>query len=98
MVGKRHVSYLRRPTDRCIDPVFFLHHTQVDRLWWLWQMQDPETRLKQYHGPAEDFRNVTMKHTTSSKSDLLLMGGIADDVKVADVMDTQGEYLCYEYS
>ncbi|RDI83543.1 Guanine nucleotide-binding protein alpha-2 subunit [Venturia inaequalis] len=79
------------------DPVFFLHHAQVDRLWWMWQMQDPTIRLKQFQGPGEDFRNVTIKHTTASKSDLLLMGGIADDVKVEDVMDTQGDYLCYEY-
>lgn len=60
-------------------------------------MQDPTIRLKQFQGPGEDFRNVTIKHTTASKSDLLLMGGIADDVKVEDVMDTQGDYLCYEY-
>ncbi|TID18549.1 Guanine nucleotide-binding protein alpha-2 subunit [Venturia nashicola] len=79
------------------DPLFFLHHTQVDRLWWLWQMQDPGTRLKQFHGPAEDFRNTTIKHSQASKSDILPMGSIAEDMKVEDVMDTQGEYLCYEY-
>lgn len=60
-------------------------------------MQDPKTRLKQFHGPAEDFRNVTIKHSTASKNDVLPMGGLADDMKVEDVMDTQGEYLCYEY-
>lgn len=60
-------------------------------------MQDPETRLEQSRGPAEDFRNVTSKHATVSKTDVLPMGDLADDTKVEDVMDTKGEYLCYEY-
>lgn len=84
-------------TDKPVYPVFFLHHAQVDRLWWIWQMKDPDTRLKQFQGPAEDFRNITIKHSTASKTDTLLMGGIADDMNVEDVMDTKGEYLCYEY-
>jgi tyrosinase len=33
------------------DPVFFLHHAWLDRLWWLWQSQDPETRLAEVGGP-----------------------------------------------
>ncbi|KAK3349056.1 hypothetical protein B0T25DRAFT_233859 [Lasiosphaeria hispida] len=27
------------------DPVFYFHHGALDRLWWIWQMQDPEARL-----------------------------------------------------
>jgi len=27
------------------DPLFFLHHAMLDRVWWIWQMQDPEMRL-----------------------------------------------------
>jgi len=60
-------------------------------------MQEPEIRLKQFHGPTEDFRNITIKHSTASKTGLLPMGGIANDMKVEDVMNTKGEYLCYIY-
>lgn len=95
--GLSQQSWPRNIIDKPVDPVFFLHHAQVDRLWWIWQMKDPKTRLKQFHGPAEDFRNITITHSTASKTDALLMGGIADDIKVEDVMDTKGEYLCYEY-
>lgn len=28
------------------DPAFWFHHGMLDRVWWLWQMQEPETRLK----------------------------------------------------
>ncbi|KAK0738706.1 hypothetical protein B0T18DRAFT_441336 [Schizothecium vesticola] len=27
------------------DPVFHFHHAALDRLWWMWQMQDPDKRL-----------------------------------------------------
>ena len=27
------------------DPIFYFHHAMLDRLWWIWQMQDPETRV-----------------------------------------------------
>jgi len=27
------------------DPVFYFHHGMLDRIWWIWQMQDPEKRL-----------------------------------------------------
>jgi len=27
------------------DPVFYFHHTALDRLWWVWQMQEVEERL-----------------------------------------------------
>jgi len=26
------------------DPYFFLHHAQIDRVWWIWQNQDLKTR------------------------------------------------------
>ncbi|GAB1312035.1 hypothetical protein MFIFM68171_02245 [Madurella fahalii] len=27
------------------DPIFYFHHAALDRLWWIWQMQDPDTRV-----------------------------------------------------
>lgn len=27
------------------DPAFYLHHTMMDKVWWLWQMQDPASRV-----------------------------------------------------
>lgn len=33
------------------DPLFFLHHTNLDRLWWEWQSADLSTRLTDMTGP-----------------------------------------------
>lgn len=27
------------------DPLFYFHHTSLDRIWWIWQMQDVDNRL-----------------------------------------------------
>ncbi|KAJ9143377.1 Tyrosinase central domain containing protein [Pleurostoma richardsiae] len=78
------------------DPIFFLHHAQVDRLWWIWQQRDTETRLKEFHGPAEDFR-FHEDPSASSKADVLPMAGLAEDRTVEDVMDAAGGFLCYRY-
>jgi tyrosinase len=32
------------------DPLFFLHHTNLDRLWWEWQSIDLTTRLTDIAG------------------------------------------------
>ncbi|KAK4622203.1 Tyrosinase ustQ [Fulvia fulva] len=74
------------------DPLFFLHHTQLDRLWWLWQQRSPERFLWAYGGHKS-------RHTMglASLEDDLEYRGLADDVKVKDVMNTETGVLCYRY-
>ncbi|KAF2204311.1 monooxygenase [Delitschia confertaspora ATCC 74209] len=73
------------------DPVFFLHHTQLDRLWWRWQSRE-RTRIAQYEGLAAHH-----SHESASITDLLKMGGLAPDIPVLRVLDTESEPLCYRY-
>ncbi|KAL1311897.1 hypothetical protein AAFC00_001969 [Neodothiora populina] len=74
------------------DPLFFLHHTQLDRIWWLWQNRHPTQRLTEYTG------NST--HNAKRKADLhdvLRVGPIGPDIQVKEVMHTRGQMLCYMY-
>jgi tyrosinase len=71
------------------DPIFYLHHSQLDRVWWLWQMRDKENRVKDYGGEG-DSHNVTL-------TDILPLAGLEKDVTVADIMDTEAGELCYRY-
>jgi len=73
------------------DPIFFLHHVQLDRLWWLWQREDPQ-RLLAYNGKAKD-------HSAQSASldDPVNMNGLAPDVAVSKMMVAEASGLCYRY-
>ncbi|KAH8171379.1 hypothetical protein LIA77_08146 [Sarocladium implicatum] len=82
------------PTTSPNEPLFFLHHAQVDRLWWTWQQKN-ESRLKDYSGEAMHYGEEGRREV--SMDDLLMMGDIAEDVTVRDVMDTRSEKLCFTY-
>jgi hypothetical protein len=69
------------------DPVFYLHHTNVDRLWWQWQRAYPQM-ANSYSGNA--FVSGGRRGNAGS-SDILAPYGVA----VSDVMST--EALCYTY-
>lgn len=72
--------------------MFFLHHANVDRLWWLWQQKDVKNRTLVYYGPKQDGQG-----TPSLLDDVMPMAKLAQDAKVREYMDTQGENLCYVY-
>ncbi|KAI0521558.1 putative tyrosinase [Xylaria bambusicola] len=74
------------------DPVFFLHHAQIDRLWWQWQSQDLEVRATAYNGPARHNSSIEAQLT-----DLIEMAGLASDIPVSSVMTTNSRLLCYNY-
>ncbi|KAK0748904.1 hypothetical protein B0T18DRAFT_436635 [Schizothecium vesticola] len=80
------------------DPAFYLHHTQVDRVWWIWQMQDLEKRL------LELAKTRTMRNNPPSANGTLddwsNLGVLAGDVQVRDLMSAMGGLdgkLCYIY-
>ena len=80
-------------TSDSVDPLFFLHHTQLDRLWWKWQQADLAKRLNDYTGRA--VFNATNK--AAGLGDLLLYGDLGPSVKVSEIMDTMAGPLCYAY-
>ncbi|KAI4138871.1 MAG: hypothetical protein LQ340_008035, partial [Diploschistes diacapsis] len=58
------------------DPIFILHHTNVDRLWWTWQRMAPAEHLLDYAGPAAGGSAIE-----ASLDDRLEMGGLAPAVR-----------------
>ncbi|KAK8127119.1 Monooxygenase [Apiospora kogelbergensis] len=82
-----------KPSTSPNDPLFFLHHTQIDRLWYLWQQGDAEARNKD----IADDRTYPIDGTKSAVEDVLQFMGLAADIKIADVMTTQNDLLCYTY-
>lgn len=79
-----------------LDPLFYLHHGFIDRLWWNWQAADRSNRLYQLGGhstqkePEGGFQETTLDYVMTTYE-------IRPNVTVGDVMDIQGGFLCYQY-
>ena len=61
-------------TDFAIDPIFFLHHGQIDRLWTLWQKRDLAAREMAFGGPKTQGSapvNASLEDVMSTHSELL---------------------------
>ncbi|KAM0542966.1 hypothetical protein ACHAPJ_012523 [Fusarium lateritium] len=75
------------------EPLFFLHHANVDRVWAKWQGRNA-TRLADYTG----FKDAD-KSIQADKADTMPVLRLADDEPIVeDYMDTKAGPLCYTYS
>ncbi|KAL2863121.1 tyrosinase family protein [Aspergillus lucknowensis] len=77
------------------DPLFYLHHGNIDRVLWEWQRKDLKTRLHQVGGPIEPMdysgANVTLDFTVN-------IGALAGDATLEQLLNAQGDVLCYTYN
>ncbi|KAJ3084140.1 hypothetical protein HK102_000753 [Quaeritorhiza haematococci] len=64
------------------DPIFWLHHGNIDRYWWIWQMRNP-ANARSYNGG-----NATL-------TDVMAPFGVSVD---SALETTQGGDMCYTYS
>jgi tyrosinase len=78
------------------DPLFFLHHAQIDRLWWIWQNLKPQN---EWAIGGTVYPNGT--GTVSLNSPIYFSPAVAPDVNFRYVMDTRNRngrgVLCYVY-
>lgn len=73
------------------DPLFMLHHAQIDRMWTTWQNADKKNRMFQIGGnstQAPPFHDVTLDY-------VLKMVGLGPDVPIRYIMNATA--LGYEY-
>ncbi|KAL5034936.1 hypothetical protein BDV3_004429 [Batrachochytrium dendrobatidis] len=72
------------------DPIFYLHHANVDRIWYLWQKR---------HGNA--YGGLRSNNSPSKTTDILSMFKVTNqpDLSVSQVLNTTSSaYICYTYS
>ncbi|KAI1363131.1 hypothetical protein F5Y08DRAFT_310297 [Xylaria arbuscula] len=74
------------------DPIFWLHHVQLDRLWWQWQREAPQRRVNDYQ------QHESERQRPTSLQNVLQYSGLAERIEVGKVMDTENNILCYRYS
>ncbi|KAI0134261.1 hypothetical protein BJ170DRAFT_716707 [Xylariales sp. AK1849] len=85
------------------DPLFYLHHANMDRLWYTWQRVDWQKRKSDIAGPDTQFaypfnffgdipyKNVTLDYQMS-------FGSLMKSRNISEVMDPQAGALCYTYA
>ncbi|TVY66761.1 N-acetyl-6-hydroxytryptophan oxidase ivoB [Fusarium oxysporum f. sp. cubense] len=80
------------------DPIFYLHHANMDRAWWSWQKRDLDSRLNDMSGPLvkQDYDNKVAGNATL---DTVMHVGTTVNITapVRDVMHIQQGILCYTY-
>ncbi|KXH47483.1 hypothetical protein CNYM01_02857 [Colletotrichum nymphaeae SA-01] len=80
------------------DPVFYLHHSMIDRVWWMWQMLSPQER--QYGATALSGTNTFLDQPPSANTtmdDVLQYGWAGESLKIWDAMSTVAGPFCYVY-
>ncbi|KAF8847908.1 Di-copper centre-containing protein [Acephala macrosclerotiorum] len=76
------------------DPLFYLHHGNLDRILTQWQYANLTQRLNQVGGPVVPFDysgvNVTLDFTIN-------LGKLAPNITLKQALNTQGSTFCYTY-
>ncbi|PVH90011.1 Di-copper centre-containing protein [Cadophora sp. DSE1049] len=76
------------------DPLFYLHHGNLDRILTEWQNIDLEQRLNEVGGPIIPFNyggeNVTLDFTIN-------LSPIAPAITLKEALNAQGNTFCYTY-
>lgn len=83
------------PASSPNDPIFFLHHTNVDRWWYKWQQLNNSANALQYTGNKVQGESTLDATPQDIMPFLGLLGG--NDLPVADVLLTNTSTLCYTY-
>ncbi|KAJ7041051.1 tyrosinase [Mycena alexandri] len=75
------------------DPIFYLHHTFLDKLWWQWVGMNFSSRLEDVSGRS----NVDAPDVNVTLDFELGMEMLAPTVTIREVMDIRNDLLCYVY-
>lgn len=91
-----------------LDPLFYLNHANVDRIWAQWQAQNPTSRQFDVGNPIAPRPNPTLVWPNPPAGNVTLdfpLSVNGRNVEVGQVMDTRGSsapgrpngILCYTY-
>jgi tyrosinase len=75
--------------------MFWLHHGQIDRTWWIWQNQQPVERAFDIAGTLTVFNDPPSANATVE--DLIDMGLNGPALAIKNHVSTVGGIYCYIY-
>ena len=77
------------------DPVFYIHHAMIDRIWTVWQYMDRENRQNAIYGTST--LNNSPASPDMTLADKLPFGLVTESPVFGDLMDTLAGPYCYRY-
>ncbi|KAJ7719100.1 tyrosinase, partial [Mycena maculata] len=80
-------------TDTLLDPIFYLHHAFLDKLWWQWVGMNLPSRIEDMSGRS----TVDPPYVDVTLDFELNMMMLAPRVTIREVMDIRNDLLCYTY-
>ncbi|KAF8597835.1 Di-copper centre-containing protein [Ceratobasidium sp. AG-I] len=89
------------PTFSANEPMFHMHHGNVDRLWWLWQEKNLINKFSFRGGAVQNISALDQYPNGSppwlSKTSPIPGAGMFKSISIASVLDTRSPPLCYVY-
>ncbi|CUA68023.1 hypothetical protein RSOLAG22IIIB_07703 [Rhizoctonia solani] len=89
------------PTFSANEPMFHMHHGNVDRLWWLWQEKSQVNKAAFHGGSVQNMSALTTYPNGQTpwlnKTSLIPTAGMYESYSIEQVMDTRSWPLCYVY-
>jgi len=86
------------------DPLFFMHHAMVDKVWYDWQNEHPSNFWSYHGGSVQAFENFeSYSQAPNGEWPYLNLNskipadGMFEEYTIFDVLDTTGGKLCYVY-
>lgn len=78
-----------------VDPAFFLHHGQIDRVYTIWQNTGPASREETIFGTLTIINNPPSRNATLD--DLLYTEPVGPNLPIKDALSTISGPFCYIY-
>ncbi|KAH8994117.1 Di-copper centre-containing protein [Lactarius hatsudake] len=92
------------PTWSPNDPLFWMHHAMVDKVWYDWQHRNPESAKSFFGGSVQALESLDSYNQYPNGappflnlSSTMPADGLFSEVTIGDVMNTTSGILCYIY-
>lgn len=92
------------PTFSANEPMFWLHHAMVDKVWYDWQRKHAVNFWAYEGGSVQNLTSLAAideypngMPPALSLNSIIPSDGLFPEVTIADVFNTTGGYLCYVY-
>lgn len=93
--GSYQISVLLEFFANSVDPLFYPHLANIDRLWWKWQKKDSQKNLMKYGGPA--VLNTELPSSLDDPMPFPTFPGMPRTLQAKHLMKTESELFCYRY-